>query len=89
MKKAILMAALATVMAAPAMAAADAKMEKKADMWFSKIDSNGDGMISKEEHDTFSESMFKEADKDGDGSISKDEMKAQKSKEHDEMKKKM
>ena len=80
MKKALMMAALACVMAAPAIAKddmspaeKDAKMEKKADMWFSKIDTNGDGMISKEEHMAFGEKMFSETDKDGNGSISMDE----------------
>ena len=95
MKKALMMAIAACVMASPAMAKdmtpaeKEAKMEKKTDMWFSKIDSNSDGMISKEEHTAFGDKMFSDTDKDGNGSISKEEMKDMKKKEHDEMKDKM
>ena len=59
------------------------------DGWFNKIDSNGDGYISKEEHDTFGEKMFRDADTNGDGRISKDEMHAYKMKEMKEMKSSM
>ncbi len=97
MKKALMMAVAATMFAMPAMAndkdmtpaEKEAKMEKKADMWFDKIDSNGDGKISKEEHDAFGDSMFTKADANSDGNISKEEMMAAKKKEHEEMKSKM
>lgn len=92
MKKALLMAAMACVASMPAMAADKmdpVKSGQMADAWFSKIDTNGDGMISKEEHTAFSDSMFTKADTNGDGNISKDEMRAEKMKEHADMKDKM
>ncbi len=42
---------------------------------FQKMDTNGDGKISKEEWQAFHESKFSELDKDGDGFVTKEEMK--------------
>ncbi len=100
MKKLLMMTALTLCIAVPAAMADtttkhDGKvmskemMDKKADMWFSKIDTDGNGMISKKEHDAFGNNMFTEADTDKDGNISMTEMKAVKMKEHAEMKKDM
>ena len=38
------------------------------DKW-QKLDTNGDGMISAQEHDAGATAMFQEADADGDGSV--------------------
>jgi Ca2+-binding EF-hand superfamily protein len=87
MKKLLMISVLAMSIAVPAAMAKD--MEAKADMMFSKIDTNGDGMISKDEHKSFGDKMFTDTDTNSDGNISMDEMKAMKMKEHAEMKKEM
>jgi len=87
MKKFLMTTALTLAFAAPAMANGGTATTdaKKADAWFSKIDTDGDGKISKEEHDTFSDNMFTQMDTNGDGFISKDEMKAAKMMHHGDM----
>lgn len=67
----------------------EAHMQKKVEHYMSKIDTNGDGKVSKSEHDAFGNQMFKEADTNGDGMISKDEMVAKKKAEHAKMKSEM
>jgi Ca2+-binding EF-hand superfamily protein len=64
----------------------EAKIEKKADMWFSKIDTDGNGSITKAEHTAFGDKMFDETDTNDDGSISREELKAHKKKKEEEMK---
>lgn len=44
--------------------------------FFEKIDTNGDGVISKAEHDAHSAERFKKMDRNGDGQITKDEIEA-------------
>ena len=85
MKKYVLAGIMSAMLIAPAYAN-DKDMSAKVDHWFNKIDSDSDGMITKEEHTAFGDSMFMEADANKDGKISKSEMTAQKKKEHDEMK---
>ena len=93
MKKLLIATAVIAIAAtAPALAADkmmmsdDAKATMMTKHYFSKIDTNNDGMISKEEHTAFGEKMFAEADANGDGNISMDEMKAMKMKEMADMK---
>jgi hypothetical protein len=92
MKKFIpVLAVLSMCAAMPALANSNKTMHGKdysdsarTDHWFKKIDTNGDGMISKSEHDSFGDRMFNEADTNNDGAISRDEMMAMKQKEHNE-----
>lgn len=87
MKKALMMALVAASIASPALAnnTAAGKAHMMADHYFSKIDTNGDGMITKEESQAYNDKMFQEADTNNDGKISKDEMTAMKEKEHAKM----
>lgn len=87
MKKTLVLASVLAVCAAPAFAN-DMKdhhkwMEEKADTMFKEVDANGDGMISKAEHEAFAEKMFSDADTNKDGSISKEECRAMHKKEMD------
>jgi len=85
MKKALMMALVAASIASPALAnntAAGSKAHMMADHYFSKIDANGDGVITKDESEAYNDKMFKEADTNNDGKITKDEMAAMKQKEH-------
>ncbi len=86
MRKAILMAAVASFIAMPAMANDPAKWDKKIDEKFMKIDTDKNGMISEAEHESAMATMFDEADTNNDGSVSKEEMKAHKMKEKEEWK---
>ena len=52
-----------------------------------KVDTDGDGKISKEEFMAKHEKMFTKMDVDGDGYLSKEEMKNARTKMHDKMKK--
>lgn len=76
-------AALTMLAAAPAMAADHDG--KHRDM-FAKHDTNGDGMISKEEFLATAEKKFADMDTDGDGSISKAESDAKKAEWKEKMK---
>lgn len=53
--------------------------KKGMDEWhkehFKKMDTNGDGKISKEEWTAFHDEKFTKLDKDGDGQISEEDMK--------------
>ncbi len=86
-KKWIALGAAVMLMSASAAMANDstAHAQAKADYYFDKIDTNHDGVISKDEHDKFSSDMFSKADTNNDGVISKDEMVAAKKKEMSEM----
>ena len=84
MKKIITAAAMLALMAAPAFAKTmhdDAHIKAMVDDKFSMMDTNSDGMISKDEHDAAMTKMFNDADTNGDGMISKDEMTAEVKKE--------
>lgn len=81
----LMTAAAALAMTVSAMAqepgekAADAAPEfgkDKVEMMMQKADTNGDGMISKEEFMAKHEKRFTEIDTSGDGQLSKDEMQA-------------
>lgn len=92
MKKALMMGVALTMMSMPAFAKEDSAMhtdemaKMKTEMAMKKMDTNGDGMISKAEHDSFGNKMFTDADSNKDGSLSSDEVMAAKKKEIDEMK---
>ena len=92
MKKALMMATMAALaFSIPAMANEgdkEAKIQMKVDKKFAEVDTNGDGMISKEEHQAKADKMFSETDANSDGSLSKDEVKAAIKKEWEEHKKK-
>ncbi|HCR85686.1 MAG TPA: hypothetical protein DIV86_03310 [Alphaproteobacteria bacterium] len=45
-------------------------------MMFKKIDTNNDNIISKEEHNAFSDKMFQKMDSNNDGQVTKEEGKA-------------
>ncbi len=90
MKKLLIATAVLAIAAtAPVLAADNMSTDAKATMmtkhFFPKMDTNGDGMVSKEEHDAAGTKMFAEADTNGDGNVSMDEMKAMKKKEIEEM----
>lgn len=57
---------------------------EKADHWFNKVDANGDGSVSKEEHAAFGDKMFNEADTNQDGVVSKEEMRAHHAKKREQ-----
>ncbi len=80
MKKLATAAVMLACMAAPAYADMhdDAHMKAMVDEKFSMMDTNGDGMVSKEEYDAAMTKMFNDADTNGDGMLSKDEMMAAK-----------
>lgn len=92
MTKIFLRAALiSTAIAMPAFANMDHgdksdMMEKHVSHMFKKIDTNGDGKISKAEHDAWANKMFTDADTNKDGYVTKDEMMAMKKKEWEEHK---
>lgn len=75
MKKLMMMAVAATVLAAPG-AMANQKDGHKDGMWFSKVDTNGDGMISKSEHEKASAEKFAKLDANNDGQITQEEARA-------------
>lgn len=56
-------------------------------MMFQKMDTNHDGVISKEEHEEFGEKMFEKADTNHDGELSKEEVAAFHAKKQAMMKK--
>jgi hypothetical protein len=56
---------------------------------FKKMDTNGDGKVTKAEHDVFVEARFKETDANNDGAITEEEMKAYGDKKREEHMKKM
>ncbi|PZQ46215.1 MAG: hypothetical protein DI551_05550 [Micavibrio aeruginosavorus] len=77
MKKLMLMTVMMTAIAAPAAMAEGT--HKDGGMWFSKVDANGDGLISQAEHEKASAEKFAKMDANKDGNISKEEAMAAKS----------
>lgn len=74
MKKIItLVSALSISVAVPAFAGALHHSDKMGSH-FSKMDKNGDGVVSQSEHKSFTSKMFKDADKNKDSKLSRDEM---------------
>lgn len=90
MKKALMMAAVAAfALSAPVMANEsnkDTTLQIKVDKKFSETDTNGDGMISKNEHEEKGGEKFSDADTNSDGSLSKAEVTAHMRKEWSEKK---
>lgn len=90
MKKIIALRAVvfATAFAAPAFAATGTAhsgkmhhhMEEKIDEMFKKMDTNGDGKVSKAEFDAHKDAMFADADTNKDGMLSEEELRAHKKK---------
>ncbi len=94
MRKELMMALAAAMIASPAMAnehnetAADKteKVESKVDHVFAEADTDKNGSISKAEHDAVGDKMWTEADANKDGSVSRDEMIAAKKAEMEKWK---
>jgi len=76
MKTLILSTILAACIASPAMAK-NVNGEGPLDYYFNTVDTNHDGVISKEEHDAFFDAKFQEADTNGDGVLSREEVREQ------------
>lgn len=93
MKKFMFMACAAVMMSTPALADYDGKhekkMEKKVQYYFDKLDANGDGVITRSEHNDFATKMFEETDADNSDTLTVAELKDQKKEEWKEMKDKM
>lgn len=60
----------------PAFASPDDKGPGKGDRFFAKMDTDGDGVVSKSEFEAHGDEMFSKMDGNGDGKIEKDEAKA-------------
>jgi Ca2+-binding EF-hand superfamily protein len=88
MKKLFLMAAvLGSVAMTSGAVLADNHGDHKKGKMMERVDTDGDGMISKAEFMAKHESKFMEMDVNGDGSLSKDEMKDSRQDRKDKMKK--
>ena len=90
MKHTMLMACAATMLATPCMAAtakssASGPATMMANYYIMKADTNGDGMVSKDEAAAYGQKCFDMADTNHDGMLSKKEITAAKAKEHREM----
>lgn len=85
MKKILVLAGVLAVSAAPAFANTK-DMEGKAQHWFQKMDTDGNGSISKAEHDAFGNQMFTKADANKDNMISMQEFTEHKRMEKENMK---
>lgn len=88
MKKLLMMTVMMGAFAAPIAFTNIAHAEDKGGMWFSKVDTNSDGMISKAEHEKASADKFAKMDANGDGNVTKEEAKAAKEKMKEEWKEK-
>lgn len=76
MKKFLTLVALAAIAVPAAAYAQDKPGLKEPGKMFKDTDTNGDGLMSKEEFMTFHEKRFTEMDKDGNGQIDADEARA-------------
>lgn len=84
MKYAILAAIMLALAAMPAAAKSMKDMGEKAQYYLEKMDTNKDGKVSMEEHDSYGRLMFGEADTNNDNFLSREELEAHKKKEMDE-----
>jgi hypothetical protein len=72
-----LLAAIAVAMPALAVETVNSEdVKMMVDMKFSKMDTNHDGQLSREEHAAGANQMFMDADANGDGMLTKDELMA-------------
>ncbi|MGE4313463.1 MAG: hypothetical protein AB7E85_04235, partial [Pseudobdellovibrionaceae bacterium] len=60
----------------PAFAEGGAKDGPKGDRFFAKMDTDGDGVVTKSEFQSHGDEMFSKMDGNGDGKIEKEEAKA-------------
>ena len=87
MNKLIVTLMVAGALAVPAMASAQGVghgFGQRSQEWFSRMDANGDGVVSSEEIARFSEQRFAKADADKDGNVTADEFKAARMKRREE-----
>lgn len=90
MKKYLILAVFLVSAAAQQAQADEGKdMEAKTRYFLRKIDSDGDGFLTREEHRAFAERMFQETDANNDGRLTLQELTAQKNREYEEMKQSM
>ncbi|HEY8520016.1 MAG TPA: hypothetical protein VIN61_08055 [Gammaproteobacteria bacterium] len=68
--------ALGAFGAALAVGTVAAQPRSGADPWFERLDTNGDGVIERDEFEASRRSQFERADADGDGYLSDDELRA-------------
>jgi len=80
MKKLILPFLMAALMLPAATIACPGGPDWKRGGHFEKMDSNGDGVISVEEHEAFAAARFAEMDANGDGKLTRDEIRQQRQK---------
>lgn len=88
MKKILAMTALAMIMSSPAAFADDrgGKDGKHGGKMFEKHDTNGDGVISKDEFLNHASEKFSKMDADGNGEVTKEEGKAARDAHREKMK---
>lgn len=90
MKKLLALTALAAIMFAAPNAYADhhgdgGKMQKHKGGMFQKLDTDGNGEVTKEEFSAFHDKKFSDMDADGNGVVTKDEAEAMRAKWKDKM----
>ena len=87
MNKFIVTLIVAGALAIPAMASAQGGghgFGQRSGKWFSRMDVNGDGVVSKDEIAQFAEKRFASADANKDGNVTADEFKAAREKRREE-----
>ncbi len=87
MNKLIVTLMVAGALAVPAMASAQGGghgFGQRSQEWFSRMDVNGDGVVSKDEIARFTEQRFASADANKDGNVTPDEFEAARGKRREE-----
>lgn len=87
MKKLILPLLIAALAMPVAAMACPGKGDAKRGAHFQKMDTNGDGVVTADEHAAMAAQRFTKMDADGDGKVTRDEMKAGWKKKHKSWKK--